>query len=87
MVMIEIFVHLHPLEDKRFNNVKIPILFPIVPRVGEKLILSKEHQKQLLSLIDKKEVDAWSDVINSFIFVEEICYLSEDSSINVLLSN
>lgn len=89
--MIEINIHI-PIDKPMIDSVSVPVLLPVVPRVGEKIYLSDTQRKGLLCLLEetgacsKQESQSWEKAIKNFINVEEVAYNAKDGTIHIELS-
>lgn len=90
--MIEIYIHLPLLELEVYDKIFVIASFPVVPRVGEKILLTNEHKTIFLDLLEKHvssnndEMQEWKEAIEEFIIVEEVAYNTKDSTIHIELS-
>lgn len=90
--MIEIYIHLSLFEKEAYDKVFVITSFPVVPRVGEKILLTSDHKAQLLNLLEKHvscnndEMNDWEEAIEEFIIVEEVAYNTKDKTIHIELS-
>ena len=92
MAMIEIYIHLYLFEKEAYDKIFVIASFPIVPRVGEKILLSSNHKAELLNLLEKHlscnndEMQEWEEAIEEFVIVEEVAYNTEDKTVHIELS-
>ena len=96
MAMIPIVVHIGNIAKEYYDKVAIPVLFPFVPRINERVILSENQKERLLDLvktigeryhISKSGIAAeWDNVMDEMDVVNEVSYHGEDGSIHIDLS-
>lgn len=93
--MIEIYIHIEPLREKH-QDIQTIVSFPIVPRIGEKVILSHLQKEDLLTQIREKELEYhikkdgmvinWSEIMDDINIVSDVAYYAKDNSIHVELT-
>lgn len=90
--MIKIYIHLSLFEKEAYDKVFVTANFPVVPRVGEKILLTSKQKTEFLDLLKKyvscnnDEMQEWEAAIEEFITVEEVAYNTQDGTVHIELS-
>lgn len=91
--MINLFVHLSSYKNEAiYNKAWITVSLPVVPRIGDKVIMTNCQRKEIMSLLNRDKTPYYTDedgniwdweLVN---IVSEVAHHADDGSIHLKLS-